>query len=693
MYKVYSLLLILLITYTAKAQEGHLGCATDSLTFQTLLEKPEIIEKALKNRAFLNEFTKQFSESQVSRNGDPYIIPVVFHVIHNYGPENISDAQIYDGIEQANIQLRKLNADTTDIVDAFKSIAADTEIEIRLAQIDPNGNCTSGITRTVSTLTYIADHSVKSLIQWPPDKYLNIYVCNQAAGLAGHAMMPAEADTIPEWDGIVMQHSYVGTIGTSDPFRRTVLTHEIGHYLNLQHIWGGNNVPNYPYLVVAQPENCDYDDEVDDTPLTIGWQSCPLDGESCGSLDNVQNYMDYAYCARMFTEGQKLRMQATLNSPIAKRNNLWQPENLIATGTDGNNILCDAQFSANKKLICAGESIEFMDESYHGITIIEWSFEGGSPNVSSETNPSISYDNPGTYSVTLTAYQGASSVTKTIENYITVLSTTGRELPLINTFEGYTDLADNNKWFTNDELASTTWNINNQVGYKSDKSVWINNFTLGSGRRDDLTSLTLDASQTDKLSLFFDFAFARTNADNEDELLIYLSSNCGNSWVLARRYRAVGGLFDLNTTGMTSDNFIPNESQWVSEEMEIPQNYLVQNLMIRFQFRSGGGNNIYLDNINVAHPETVSGNLKKNSLRVNLFPNPAHDLVHVQTSESISGTIQVFEISGRLVETIAPNGTLTDINVSNYPSGIYLYRLSDFQNNISQTGRFSVVRD
>lgn len=260
---------------------------------------------------------------------------------------------------------------------------------------------------------------MKSLIHWPPNKYLNIYVCAQAAGLAGHSMLPAAADTIPEWDGIVMQHSYVGTIGTSEYFRRTVLTHEIGHFLNLQHIWGGNNVPNYYYLPVSDPGNCAYDDEVSDTPNTIGWQSCNLSGTTCGDLDNVQNYMDYAYCGRMFTEGQKARMHACLNSSVANRNNLWQPANLAATGTDdGTYYLCAAKFEADKRVVCVGDTITFSDLSYNGVQTRYWEINGATTNSTTDSIVKAVYSSPGKYTIKLTVGRDGEDVSVTRNEYI-----------------------------------------------------------------------------------------------------------------------------------------------------------------------------------------------------------------------------------------------------------------------------------
>ncbi|MBK7183135.1 MAG: hypothetical protein IPH89_09460 [Bacteroidetes bacterium] len=179
-----------------------------------------------------------------------------------------------------NKTFRKQSADTASIIAAFKPLHADCDIEFRLATLDPNGNCTSGINRIASPLTTTGDHAVKSLIHWDPSKYLNVYVVQNAAGLAGHAVWPADADSIPNWDGIVISHDYVGSVGTSTPQRSVVLAHECGHYLNLQHIWGGNNVPNFYYYPCADPfKDCNIDDLVTDTPPTIGWQK--LQFERC----------------------------------------------------------------------------------------------------------------------------------------------------------------------------------------------------------------------------------------------------------------------------------------------------------------------------------------------------------------------------------------------------------------------------
>ena len=257
-------------------------CYTTEIYLEAIRQRPEILQV----QTDLENFTEQYAQSQAADQGAQLlIVPIVFHIIHNYGPENISDEQIYDQMRILNEDFRKLSPDTGSIVAAFQSIAADCEIEFRLATIDPNGNCTNGIDRIASTLTYNADDDSK-LNPWPSNQYLNIWVVSDLgnSGAAAYAYYPGTAP--PGKDGVISIHGYIGSIGTGTPGRSRVLTHELGHCLNLAHVWGSTNSPG-----VA----CG-NDGVSDTPITMVWTSCNINGSVCNppSLENVQNYMEYS---------------------------------------------------------------------------------------------------------------------------------------------------------------------------------------------------------------------------------------------------------------------------------------------------------------------------------------------------------------------------------------------------------------
>lgn len=674
-------LVAVITALVCKAQQNEYSafCATDELRHQLFSTRTDLQQGSINAQKRLQQFTQQYvaqhTGSSAGKRNALYIIPVVVHVIHNNGVENISDEQIYDAIAVANRNLRKQNADTTDIVPAFKAIAADCEIELRLATIDPNGNCTKGINRIVSPLTAIGDHQVKSLIHWDPSKYLNIYVCAEAAGLAGHALLPADADTVPEWDGIVIQHSYMGSIGTSTPFRSVVLTHELGHYFNLQHIWGGNNVPGFFYLPVGQPNNCNYDDDVSDTPNTIGWSNCNLNASSCGNVqDNVQNFMDYAYCARMLTEGQKLRMHACLNSPVANRNNLWQPANLVATGVSTIAELCAADFQADANSVCEGQTITFIDKSYHGVTGRTWSFSGGTPSSSTDSVVTVTYNSAGNYNVTLTATQGISSVSKTVENFVQVLPKGITQAPYYESFETYSSLQ-NSTWSVFNPNEDSTFRLVNNYAYNGNFSIMLNNFENPSTvSYDELISGTYNLNLPTTTSVEFKYAFAfKTAGNTADRLRVFISNDCGKTWT---QRRSISGA-QLSTAMATDAAFFPlTNNDWkIGTVPNINTTFLNDEFRIKFVFESAGGNNFFLEDINIGETIYTGTELLMQALNeAEIFPNPFQQTITFNFSELNNSkvNIKIYDLLGKEMLNTSTAESHYTIDASSFHQGIYI---------------------
>ena len=239
-------------------------------------------------------------------------IPVVVHVIYKNSSQNISDAQIFSQIDILNEDFRMNNSDASSVPSAFAGAAADCEIEFCLAVRDPNGNVTTGITRTYTTTSSFSGYtsmkysSTGGQDAWNTSDYLNIWVCNLASGLLGFATFPGGNSST---DGVVCDYAYFGNTGTAtSPYDlgRTA-THEVGHWLNLYHIWGDSYCGN---------------DYVSDTPKheesNYGCPSYPHASSCSGtgsSGEMFMNYMDYTNdaCMFMFSTGQKNRMRATLN--------------------------------------------------------------------------------------------------------------------------------------------------------------------------------------------------------------------------------------------------------------------------------------------------------------------------------------------------------------------------------------------
>jgi hypothetical protein len=244
-------------------------------------------------------------------------IPIVVHVVFNTAAQNISDAQIQSQIAVLNRDYRLKNSDVPSIPAPFKPLAADARIEFALATTDPAGNATGGITRTqTSHASFTDDDGIKSAASggadpWPADKYLNVWtaprITSAQGDLLGYAQFPGGPAAT---DGVVILHTAFGTSGTAAPpfnLGRTA-THEIGHWVNLRHIWGDDG------------NGCNGSDFVDDTPNQAGpnFGTPGFPHATCNNGPNgdmFMNYMDYVDDAAMFmfTTGQVDRMQAALD--------------------------------------------------------------------------------------------------------------------------------------------------------------------------------------------------------------------------------------------------------------------------------------------------------------------------------------------------------------------------------------------
>lgn len=578
------------------------------------------------------------------------VIPVVFHVIHYNGPENISDEQIFSGIEVMNRDFRKLNPDIDDVITDFEGIAADSEIEFRLAQIDPDGNCHTGINRIVSPLTYVGDGDVKDLIQWPRNSYLNIWVVENANGAAGYSLYPSSVNGAMGAgnDGIVVAHDYTGNIGTSNNYRSRTLTHEAGHWMNLRHPWGNSNSP-------GDPDNCDMDDNVDDTPLTSGWTTCNLDGETCGSLDNVQNYMDYSYCGRMFTEGQRERMRAAMYSSTAQRNQLWTSANLEETGVSQEPILCEARFMASRQTICVGDSVQFFDASYHGVT--EWAWNFGDGGTSADEMPWHTFDQAGVFDVSLTVSNGVNEVSLTESSYIQVLEIGAMETPFSDSFEA-PELGEN--WFMVDVANDGEgWEVVTAAAYTGDRSLRIENWGNDiEYNTDQLITSSMDMSNAAEIVVSYKWAYCykgnnEDEDDTDDRLKIYASPDCGETWSLRRMHR---GFTDLPSAPPHVFPFSPNgPDEWNSYTLSIPYaQFLTENFRLKFEFESRLGNNIFLDDINIEMltASDVEERERMSGLALAVYPNPASASATLafdthQPFDEV--TIELLDLTGRVI--------------------------------------------
>lgn len=565
-------------------------CATYNQEELFKLEHPELVEEIEASEQALENFTALYDaseENQRSQNSALYVIPVVFHILHMNGDENISDDQVYDAIRIINEDYNARNSDLSEVINDFQSIIGNGNIEFRLAQIDPNGNPTNGIDRIQSNETYVGDDGSK-LNQWSPDSYLNIWVSAViGSGAAAYAYLPSTANVYPDIDGIICLNTYVGSIGTSSESGKHTLSHEIGHYLNLAHPWGPTNQPGVS-------SNCNTDDGVSDTPNTIGTSgSCNLAQVSCGSLDNIQNFMDYSSCDRMFTQGQINRMYATLNSNTADRIALWQNTNLVETGVAD---LSEADFRLVKPFICQLDTAEFEDQSKFGASSWNWSFEYGNPTTSTDQYPQIFYNTAGVHDVSLTASNSSSTVSTTKTNYILVNPIIGHYTPYVENFST-TSALPNDEWLGYNPYGDDyAFVFDASSGYDNDGCIKMENFGNTFNTEDELYSTTFDLSPLTTGEFTFKYAFAQTSTSGSDALYLFASMDCGETWY--PRWSKSGS--SLATVSDQNSSWAPSStSDWESATIYLNNSYLSEKTMFKFVFESEGGNNLYLDDINI----------------------------------------------------------------------------------------------
>lgn len=710
MKKISVLLLsfaILLMTSSVYSQKVKDYRNADGIILaKKVLEDPTLLDKYKTYEDQMKQLIKDIKENPQSFgygtktdtliNGKR-VIPVVFHIIHTYGPENISDAQVYDAIEKMNLDYQKLNADTADTYGPYKSRAADIQLEFRLAKIDPNGNCTNGIERVYDTRTDYAYYTIMHDYAWTPSHYMNVFAVDfiypegislpEGAFIGGMSPFPPSnamtqaltgGDTLI--DGVLIRQDCIGSIGTAEnmagmginQMNRT-LTHEAGHYWNLYHPFQNLILGLLPASSGCYSLTAPNGDEVDDTP----WEgsaaqntsiACYVPGvrntctnDSPDEPDMVENYMDYqwGYCANLFTLGQKDRIDATL---LSDRSKLWTYENLVATGVlDTNTYLCSpmADFNANYNYICAGTTVSFTDYSYNGAADSwQWTFAGGNPASSTDQNPMITYDTPGTYSVTLKVENASGSDSLTKQNLIVVSDPSAAlAAPYTEGFE--TNI---NSWF-NYNMDGNPWAVTDSAAYTGSKSLWVSNFSNNYANSTDeaitpAIDFTAFTPTPTLLQMKFKVAYAGKTVTNPlygttdtiwDYLKVYVSDDCGETWM--QRYAKTGST--LATAPLTENRFFPASlAEWREETVNLNPFISSANTRIKFQFTSGGGNNLFIDDINIVIPSGIEEISQE--LGLSIYPNPMNEstLVSFNLTEKQNVRIEILDILGKQINLL-----------------------------------------
>lgn len=594
------------------------NCGTEKIDSIRRAKNPTLETKDAFERWMGNQLLKRTSGTH--RIQSTYTIPVVVHIIHSGQAigtgSNISDAQVLSQINVLNKDFQRLNTDAGNTPAIFQPFASALSIEFVLAKQDPQGNATTGIVRVnggQSSWELFEDTELKTKSYWPAEQYFNIWVTNSSEYL-GYSTFPvsnlpgignSSEDRVR--DGILIHYRAFGSI-EDGPFnlepqfnKGRTLTHEVGHFLGLRHIWGDGS-------------SCAATDYVNDTPPQIGsTNGCPTHPQiQCSQAKMFQNYMDYTddACMNLFTAGQFGRVETVLQNSPRRASLLTSPGSQLP-----GNFSLDlgiTQVSEPTTLECSGTHTPSLTIRNFGTTTINQAsirmeING---NVIQTITPTLSLSSLQQTQVSFNNYNSNPGDSRDFEftiltvngspdqysgnNSIVVTSQTANEatLPYTETFEGSL-----NNWdiLNPDEL--TTWELRTLPG-SGGTALYINFYDYeDEGAVDKIFSPVLDATTASGLLLKFKYAYSHITSYDGDALAVYITTDCSDDLSNATQVFFKAGN-TLATTG-TDHNFVPLATEWDTQYISLSEFIGEPQLRLAFVARNGYGNNLYVDSVQV----------------------------------------------------------------------------------------------
>lgn len=646
-------------TSSLMAQTPHKVCGTDELHAANM-EDPALKSAHEASERDYVSYMENFDENGQRTAGVVKTIPVVVHIVQSSAIETVTDAEVMSQLEVLNEDFRRM------VGTPGEGNGVDTEYEFCLASIDPSGCPTTGINRLINPgLAYHQQsdaYQFKGLIQWNPYRYLNIWVprtietMSGVGQVIGYATFPTQLNSQPNLDGVVIHSEYFGR-NASPIYGGRTATHELGHWLGLYHTFQGA-------CSGATASNCNAGgDGVCDTPQAFEPNfGCPSINSCTDSPvddpDQIENYMDYSNgtCQDMYTQGQKTRIDYFVST---FRSNLVSAANMTATGCDGTvspGCAPTAEFSADVINACVGQTITFSDLSSGPASGWNWTFNGGSPSTSTAANPTVTYNAPGIYSVSLVASNALGNDTESKPGFIKV-SAPGLP-PLTEGFESVTTVPAD--WYRDELIGTSPWTIVNGVGYTGNKAMMVNNYAQGNaGAFANLTTSVVDLTSAPGAQLDFWYAYKRYNGFQIDTFQVRVSSNCGASWNTVWQE---GGLYLPTVAGnaIVSQWQPTAQSQWRNIVVDLDSFAGEPDFRIQFKVISADGQALYLDDVNLTG---LVATADPNALdwSINVLPNPVSDRFRVDFELPIYSEVRftLLDLQGRTIfselsEELAP---------------------------------------
>ncbi|MFL5747287.1 MAG: M43 family zinc metalloprotease [Niastella sp.] len=670
-------------------------CATMEV-LQRSLEKDETLRARYENdKLFIQQLAAERASDPGARvEATPVYIPVVFHIVLS-DPNEVTDKMIEDQMKVLNRDFAGLNADSVNILPAFKPLFGKSKIQFVLAKRTPANQPTNGIERVVTTQqsftqanNYVKHASTGGANAWNSSKYMNVWVCTLGGGLLGYSTFPGTSSA--DEQGVVMYSATLpgGLLAGYNDGR--TLTHESGHYFFLFHIWGDDDGA------------CTGSDNVNDTPnqsdASSGCHSGVVTDACSPAAPGImyQNYMDYSSdgCMALFTLQQVTRMEAALNGyrlSLTTSNGAVSPlkdndAQMVSIDNPVNRV-CDTKFQP---------SITIRNYGALPLTslVINASVDNG-PAVQTQWTGSLA--SLSTAAVTLNPITTGSNGSHTLKIQLTLPNGTADLGPandtLSKSFVFPTALAPPlTEGFESETFPAAGWEIINADGsYTWERVTGIaktghgaivvrNNDYTQNGQIDYLRMPQITLANSDSAFLTFQVAAAIKTATGTlfnywDTLQVLVSTDCGNSFT--NLYKKWGGAL-ATRSALTTSEFIPTASEWRKDSVNLTPWINKGPVMIAFANSTGNENNIYLDDINL-YTKGSNANLEKQGWQIT--PNPTGGPLAVQfinTPVNLKAIIVLNSTGQKVAEKVINNNTpatLYQFNLNGYASGVYVVRL------------------
>lgn len=680
---------------TAEAQSVGHRCTSQEYNNYMMQMDPSFAA----NQQSLEAFTQAYGTNQANRSQQTLVtIPVVVHVLYNNATQNISDDQIKSQIDVLNQDYGAYNSDGVKVPPFYRSIVGNADVKFELATRDPNGNFTNGITRTSTSMTAFQTNlnDAKSAATgghdiWNRNAYLNLWVVPEildqtgSPGVLGYAQFPGGAAST---DGVVIGYQYFGRISAGSPYHygRTA-THEVGHWLNLRHIWGDDGGA------------CSGSDQVADTPnaADANFGAIVSSAISCSNGprgDMTMNYMDYTddRYMYMFTAGQVTRMQAAINgarvslltsngltnpTPFAadagvseivsprtvlfgNTTNIFNPEvvlkNYGSTTLTSCDILSNVDGGANVTYNWTGSLAPGATTNVQLAPVTTPASAGDRLYYAKTANPNGTTDGNTVNDRSSVSFIGKPAGTSILQSFNTTpFPPTG--------------------WSNKNYTSPTTgvgiaWSRQTSASHTGAASLAYMNFNNTiNGKINDFYSAPINLTLLSNPVLNFWMAYAPKSSTVTDTLEVLISTNGGIT--TTSLYKKWGGALQTVASPQATA-YTPAAADWRLESVNLAAYASSPDAYIIFRNISNIGNNLWIDDLDLATGINEITNLSN----LSIFPNPASSsfTVVAQFNTSQQGKISVTDMLGQIVyQHNFENTQLVNerINTRSFATGIY----------------------